>query len=167
MKTTDGMDRRIAQLQAHCVAEKETGIVRIYPVSQRKMAAALVRGGACRRMTRAEVMETFGETLEDNGRTHREGRRAHVRPAGDSSGRRIANRSTGRQIYNLKLAAFEADDMLATARILYRSFGGIQSAAPDAQGKKLAAKAEAAIGVLIDDLTEVSGHFCHMIGGAQ
>lgn len=70
MKTTDGMDRRIAQLQTHCVVETGSGIVRIYPVSQRERVTALVRGGTCRRMTRAEVMETFRDTLEEYRRTH-------------------------------------------------------------------------------------------------
>ena len=167
MKTTVGMDRRIAQLQTHCVVETGTGIVRIHPVNQREKVAALVRGGTCRRMTQAEVMETFGETLEEHKRTHREGKRAHVRPAGDSSGWRSEISRAGRQIYDLNAASFEADDMLSTVRILWRSFGGIKSAAPDARGKKLAAKAEAAIGELIDDLTEVSSHYCRMIGGAQ
>lgn len=73
MKTTVGMDRRIAQIQEHCVVETETGIVRIFPVSQREKAAALVLGGTCRRMTRAEVLETFGDVLEEYRRTHPEG----------------------------------------------------------------------------------------------
>ena len=80
MKTTVGMDKRIAQLQTHCVVETETGIVRIYPVGQRGKTYELVLGGTCRRMTRAEVLETFKDSLEEYGRTHREGG-APVSPA--------------------------------------------------------------------------------------
>ena len=71
--TTTGMERRIAQLQTHCVVETETGIVCIYPVSQREKAAALVLGGTCRRMTRAEVLEMFKDEIKERGRTHPEG----------------------------------------------------------------------------------------------
>lgn len=67
MKTTVGMDKHIAQLQTHCAVDTGTGIVRIFPVNQREKVTALVRGGTCRRMTRAEVLGTFKATFEELG----------------------------------------------------------------------------------------------------
>ena len=75
--------------------------------------------------------------------------------------------ATARRGRNLKMAAFEADDMTAAVRILWRSFDGIKRAAPDAKGKKLAAKAEAAIGELIDDLSKVAEHYSNGIESAK